>query len=203
MILSGNVLHNFHLFRWLVFQLLDGEWNRVWGRTRVFRKTRVFSANPGFGGRNSVLPTNPGNFKGLEGQGICHFIVTCVVLILQGAQMPATAVRHRLSCIFHSEIRYLFEWHVRSILAIPCWRELYFKKPSASWIVGGIKYSTFAILVLQIRHCHPLHHCPLASSTVSTAKTPLREHSFTWRDLGLQDEWKTLGAFRHHERSWW
>ena len=95
MILSGNVLHNFHLFRWLVFQLLDGEWNRVWGRTRVFRKTRVFSANPGFGGRNSVLPTNPGNFKGLEGQGIYILYIYYIYMHLQqksegrtGASLP-------------------------------------------------------------------------------------------------------------------
>jgi len=38
-------------------------------KTRVFRKTRVFTANPGFAGRTSVLVANSTNLKGLEGQG--------------------------------------------------------------------------------------------------------------------------------------
>ena len=45
-------------------------WKRVFGKTRVFRKPRVFTANPGFAGQTSVFVVNPGNFKGLEAQGI-------------------------------------------------------------------------------------------------------------------------------------
>ena len=45
-------------------------WQRVFGKTCVFRKTRVFTANPGFAGQTSVFVVNTGNFKGLEAQGI-------------------------------------------------------------------------------------------------------------------------------------
>ena len=45
------------------------------GKTRVFGKNRVFSTKPGFPGRTSVLLANPGNFKGLEDQGIYCFPV--------------------------------------------------------------------------------------------------------------------------------
>ena len=53
------------------------------GKTRVFGKNRVFSTKPGFPGQTSVLLANPGNFKGLEDQGIyiaAHDGIKCFFL---------------------------------------------------------------------------------------------------------------------------
>ena len=58
----------------IVFKIQIVNWKRYGGKTRVFGKNRVFSTKPGFPGQTSVLLANPGNFKGLEDQGIYIYI---------------------------------------------------------------------------------------------------------------------------------
>ena len=54
----------------IVFKIQIVNWKKYGGKTRVFGKNRVFSTKPGFPGQTSVLLANPGNFKGLEDQGM-------------------------------------------------------------------------------------------------------------------------------------
>ena len=102
-------------------------WQRVFGKTRVFRKTRVFTANPGFAGQTSVFVVNPGNFQGLEAQGIYIYIY----LLLTNQKNYSNIAKHTwytlMSLLNRSTLSMIFSAGILLVLTE--------KTASASWDV--------------------------------------------------------------------
>ena len=71
---------------------------------RVFRKTRVFTANPGFAGQTSVFVVNTGNFKGLEAQGI-YIIYTyvCICMYMNNIRIYIYTGHLHTCCLYYTD----------------------------------------------------------------------------------------------------